>query len=59
MGWGSSMHARVLIFTSYSIIVFLNVSVGRDDDDSYDQSSTVRESMCGKKNPFYFTSTKE
>lgn len=39
--------------------MFLNVFLGGDDDDSYDQSKTERESMCGKEIPFYLTSSKE
>ena len=33
--------------------------VGGDDSDSYDQSSTIRNSACGEKSPFHFTSSKE
>ncbi|XP_078369817.1 uncharacterized protein LOC144653641 isoform X2 [Oculina patagonica] len=46
----------------------LEYDFGCDDDkvkvkegyssDSYDRSSTIKDSMCGNKNPFYFTSTK-
>nr|XP_058969814.1 tolloid-like protein 2 isoform X2 [Pocillopora verrucosa] len=32
---------------------------GGDDSDSYDQSSTIRNSACGEKSPFHFTSSKE
>ena len=30
-----------------------------NDHDSYDKSKTLKESKCGKKDPFYFTSSKE
>lgn len=32
---------------------------GGDDSDSYDQSKTIRDSACGEKSPFDFTSSKE
>ncbi|XP_078370585.1 tolloid-like protein 2 [Oculina patagonica] len=32
---------------------------GGYSSDSYDGSNTIKDSMCGNKNPFYFTSTKE
>lgn len=39
---------------------FLNhVFLGGDDDDSYDRSNTVKDSMCGTKSPFYFTSSED
>ena len=35
------------------------IFVGGDDHDSYDRSSTIRDSACGAKSPFDFTSSKE
>lgn len=37
----------------------MNSFIEGDYGDSYDQASTARVSLCGKKNPFYFTSTKK
>ena len=35
----------------------LNVFVGGGSGDSYDRSDTIKDSICGTKDPFYFTAS--
>ena len=39
------------------VLYVLNVFVGGRSGDSYDRSDTIKDSMCGQKNPFYFTAS--
>ena len=45
-----------MVFHNGALYV-LNVFVGGRSGDSYDRSDTIKDSMCGQKNPFSFTAS--
>ena len=45
-----------MVFHNGALLI-LNVFLGGRSGDSYDRSDTIKDSMCGGKAPFYFTSS--